>query len=190
MQFIDNCLMLDGVKRMNRAVFLDRDGTINKDTGYVGNPDDLELLPGVAEAIRKMNEAGYLVIVISNQSGVARGYFGIDDVEKVNARLNEMLEEADAHIDAFYYCPHLVSGTIPEFAVDCDCRKPKSGMFKQAISDFNLDPVQCFACGDKDRDVVALEELGIPKAHLKVVQSNIDYTLLEWEFVRDIIADI
>lgn len=174
MQFIDNYLILDGVAGMNKAVFLDRDGTINKDTGYVGNPDDLELLPGAAEAIRKMNEAGYLVIVISNQSGIARGYFGIDDVEKVNARLNEMLEEAGAHIDAFYYCPHLVGGTVTEFAVDCDCRKPKTGMFKQAISDFNLDPTQCFACGDKDRDVAGLEELGIPKEHLKIVQSNME----------------
>ena len=88
---------------MNKAFFLDRDGTINVDTGYIGDPNKLELLPGAAEAIRMMNEAGYLVIVISNQSGVARGYFTVWDVERVNNSLNEMLKEKGAHIDAFYY---------------------------------------------------------------------------------------
>lgn len=154
---------------MNKAFLLDRDGTINVDTGYIGDPNKLELLPGAAEAIRMMNEAGYLVIVISNQSGVARGYFTVWDVERVNNSLNEMLKEKGAHIDAFYYCPHLADGVVKEYAVECDCRKPKLGLFKQAINDFDLEPKLCYACGDRLRDVKMLVELGIPVSHLGVI---------------------
>lgn len=157
---------------MNKAFFLDRDGTINVDTGYVGNPDDVKLLPGAAEAIKKMNDAGYLVIVISNQSGVARGYFGIEDVEKVNARINELLGEYGAHIDAFYYCPHLKDGSVKEYAIDCDCRKPKLGMFKRAIADYDLDPALCYACGDKPRDIEGLTQLGVPEENLRLVYNE------------------
>ena len=92
---------------MNKAFLLDRDGTINVDTGYVGDPDRVVLLPGVAEAIKLMNDHGYYVIVITNQSGVARGYFDMDAVHAVNNRINELLNAQGAHIDAFYICPHL-----------------------------------------------------------------------------------
>lgn len=158
--------------KLNKAFFLDRDGTINVDTGYIGDPNKLELLPGAAEAIRMMNEAGYLVIVISNQSGVARGYFTVWDVERVNNSLNEMLKEKGAHIDAFYYCPHLADGVVKEYAVECDCRKPKLGLFKRAINDFDLEPKLCYACGDRQRDVDRIVELGVPVSHLGVVDGE------------------
>lgn len=161
-----------GATILNKAFFLDRDGTINKDMGYVGDPDKLELLPGAAEGIRLMNEAGYLVIVVSNQSGVARGYFTPEDVERVNHRLNEMLEENGAHIDAFYFCPHLPDGAVKEYAVECDCRKPKLGLFRQAIEDFELDAKECYACGDRSRDVEGLVELGVPSAHLGIIDEE------------------
>lgn len=154
---------------MKKAFFLDRDGTINVDTGYVGNPNNLTLLAGAAQAIHLMNEAGYLVIVISNQSGVARGFFGVNDVDAVNKRINELLQEENAHIDRFYYCPHLAKGIISEFAIECNCRKPKTGMFEQAVSDFNLDIDYCFACGDNIRDVVAPERIGVAKDHLGIL---------------------
>lgn len=157
---------------MNKAFLLDRDGTINVDTGYVGDPQKLVLLPGAAEAIRLMNDAGYQVIVISNQSGVARGYFGIEDVEAVNCRLNELLKERGAHIDAFYYCPHLADGTVPQYAIACNCRKPQSAMFEQAIRDFDLDIRLCYACGDKARDVSAPEKLGMYPDHLGIVDAK------------------
>ncbi len=165
---------------MNKAFFLDRDGTIIRDTGYVGSPDKLELMPGAAEGIRKMNEAGYLVIVISNQSGVARGYFTLDDMERVNRRLNEMLAEHGAHIDAFYICPHLKNGVISAYAMDCDCRKPNTGLFRRAIADFNLDITRCFACGDRERDVKPLKELGASeKQVVKVYGKDDEPTLSE-----------
>lgn len=157
---------------MNKAFFLDRDGTINIDTGYVGSPDKLELIPKAAEAIKMMNDCGYLVIVISNQSGVARGFFTLEDVERVNRRLNEMLEENGAHIDAFYCCPHLPDGVVKEYAMECDCRKPKLGLFRQAIEDFELDAKECYACGDRARDVEGLVELGVPGSHLGIIDGE------------------
>lgn len=170
---------------MNKAFFLDRDGTINVDTKYLGNPNEVKLLPGSAEAIKKMNDLGYYVIVISNQSGVARGYFGIKDVELVNERLNELLKEYGAHIDKFYYCPHLSNGIVPAYSVDCDCRKPKLGMFQKAIEDFSLDPQKCYACGDKPRDVEDLSTLGIPGENLKMVYEDENplnlYEVFDWD---------
>ncbi|MCH5195607.1 MAG: HAD family hydrolase [Oscillospiraceae bacterium] len=157
---------------MNKAFFLDRDGTINVDTGYVGKPDDIKLMPGAAEAIKKMNDAGYLVIVISNQSGVARGYFTEEQVQEVNQRLNDMLAEHDAHIDAFYYCPHLENGSVPEYSIKCLCRKPLPGMFRNAVKDFDLDPSACFACGDNPRDVEGAMAIGVPNNHLRIVYGN------------------
>ena len=163
---------IDEGKTMNKAFLLDRDGTINVDTGYVGEPEKVELLPGAARSIRKMNEAGYLVIVISNQSGVARGYFTMEDVHRVNQRINELLAAEGAHIDAFYVCPHLKGAAVKKFDLDCLCRKPKTGLFRQAMEEYDLDPELCYACGDKARDVERLPELGIPQDHLAIVDGK------------------
>lgn len=163
---------IDEEKAMNKAFLLDRDGTINVDTGYVGDPEKVELLPGAARSIRKMNEAGYLVIVISNQSGVARGYFTMEDVHRVNQRINELLAAEGAHIDAFYVCPHLKGAAVKKFDLDCLCRKPKTGLFRQAMEEYDLDPELCYACGDKARDVEHLPELGIPQDHLAIVDGK------------------
>lgn len=161
---------------MKKAFLLDRDGTINVDSGYVGAVKDVKLLPGAGEAIRRINQAGYLAIVVSNQSGVARGYFDINAVDQVNRRLNELLAEYNAHIDVFYYCPHLKNAEVAEFAVDCDCRKPRLGMFRRAIEEYELNPAKCYACGDKLRDVENLTQLGLPAAHLGVLQENEKYS--------------
>jgi len=157
---------------LNRAFFLDRDGTINRDLSYIGDPKDVKLLPGAAEAVRMMNRAGYLVVVISNQSGVARGYFDTAAVKRVNERLNKLLQEQDAHIDAFYYCPHLKDGIVPEYAVDCECRKPKPGLYRRAIADFSLDPKRCGGCGDRERDIQALPGLGVPMNRLGILDGQ------------------
>ena len=157
---------------MNKAFLLDRDGTINVDTGYVGDPDRVVLLPGVAEAIKLMNDHGYYVIVITNQSGVARGYFDMDAVHAVNDRINELLNAQGAHIDAFYICPHLKGAPVKKYDVDCNCRKPRLGLFQQAIKDFNLDPLQCYACGDKESDISNLPKIGIPRKNTMRVFSE------------------
>ena len=152
---------------MAKAFLLDRDGTINVDTDYLMSPEQVVLLEGVGEAIHKLREAGYLAIVISNQSGVARGYGTEEDVAQVNQRINELLRQYQTKIDAFYYCPHHPEAKIAEYRMDCQCRKPKTGLFERAIREYHLEPGQCVAVGDKERDVINVNRLGIVKtAHI------------------------
>lgn len=146
----------------NKAFLLDRDGTINVDTGYVASPEDIVLLPKASEAIQLMRKSGFKVIVVTNQSGIARGYFTEEDAQKVNCRLNELLMENGAKIDAFYMCPHYKEGKIAQYSIDCECRKPGLKLYEQAISDFDLDPRLCAAFGDKPSDTANLTKLGIP----------------------------
>lgn len=130
------------------AVFLDRDGTIIRDTAYVRDPDDVELLPGAAAAIRRLNERGLPVIVVTNQSGIARGLLTEQDYERVRMRLDKLLEAEGAHIDASYHCPH-----HPDFSGPCECRKPGLKLYKQAAADRGLDLGRSFYVGDRRRDV-------------------------------------
>ena len=142
---------------MNRAAFFDRDGTINVDTGYLYEPEKLKFIPGVPELIKKYNDEGYLVIVITNQSGIARGMFTVEQMERFNKYMNQRLQnEYGAHIDAIYVCPHL-----PEITGECDCRKPKPGLFLRAIRDYNIDPAESVAYGDSERDRDAAITAGV-----------------------------
>ena len=141
---------------MNKAVFLDRDGVITKEPPhYAHKIDQLELIAKSAEAIRLLNESGYKVVVISNQSGVARGYYQEKDIEIYNRAMKKKLEEENAYIDAIYYCPHYSKATIKKYKIDCDCRKPKPGMLKRAERDLNLDLKGSFLIGDKMSDIEA-----------------------------------
>lgn len=141
-----------------KAAFFDRDGTINVDTGYLYEPEKLEFIPGIPELIRRCNDAGYLVIVVTNQSGIARGMFTVTQMQVLHDVMNQRLKkEYGAHIDAFYYCPHL-----PEITGECDCRKPKSGLFFKAMADYNIDPAESFSFGDSLRDEQASRAAGIP----------------------------
>ena len=143
------------------VAFLDRDGVLNVDHGYVHRPERLEWVAGAPEAVRLLNEAGIPVIVITNQSGVARGYFGETDVRQFHAHVQEQLRARGAHVDAFYYCPHHPQGTMAEFAIACDCRKPKPGMLERAARDFAIDRKRSFLIGDKDDDVAAAAAFGV-----------------------------
>lgn len=137
-----------GKKRAKRkiAVFLDRDGTINEEMGYLNHPDRFILLPGAQEAIRKLNENNILVIVATNQSGVARGFFPLEMIGIINKKMEELLLEKDAYLDKIYFCPH-----GPEH--NCSCRKPKTGMLEQAAKDFNLNLKDCYIVGDRIKDI-------------------------------------
>lgn len=137
------------------VVFLDRDGTIVRDVAYLSRADQVELLDGAADAIRHLNEAGIPVIVVTNQSGIARGYFTVADYESGRARLNALLKEHGAHIDASYYCPHL-----PGVTGKCDCRKPATGLFHTAAREHELDMSNPAFVGDRWRDVAPVCELG------------------------------
>lgn len=143
------------------AAFLDRDGVLNVDHGYVHRLEQLDLIPGAAEAVRLLNQAGFLTIVVTNQSGVARGYYSEDDVERFNSEVRRRLDAAGARIDAFYYCPHHPQGIVARYAVACDCRKPKPGLLDQATRDFAIDRARSFMIGDKDDDMKAAAAFGI-----------------------------
>jgi D-glycero-D-manno-heptose 1,7-bisphosphate phosphatase len=146
------------------AAFLDRDGVLNIDHGYVHQLDQLDIVARASEAVRVLNEAGYLVIVITNQSGVARGLYGEEDVRRFNDELARRLDLDRARIDAFYYCPHHPSGSVAAYAISCDCRKPKPGLLQRAAKDFAIDRSRSFLIGDKDSDIEAAAAFGIKAA--------------------------
>lgn len=135
------------------AVFLDRDGTINLDTNYLSRPDELRLIPGSAQAIARLNQAGLPVVVVTNQSGLARGYFSPDDLQAVHLELDRLLEAQGAKVDAYYHCPHHPDGAVEHLALECDCRKPGSGMLLQAAEDLGLKLEGSFMVGDRPGDV-------------------------------------
>ena len=138
-----------------KAVFLDRDGTLNVEKGYIRDVDDLELLPGAAQAVKKLNDAGFLAILTTNQTGAARGFYGLDHIHALHQRLEALLwQQAEAKLDAIYLCPHLEKGSVAEFALPCDCRKPGPGMVNQALQRFpTIDLSQSYVIGDKASDV-------------------------------------
>lgn len=137
------------------AAFLDRDGVLNIDRGYANRPDQLEWVAGAPQAVGLLNRAGYTVIVVTNQSGVARGFYGEAAVHQFHAHMQDQLLAHGAHIDAFYYCPHHPKGTVAEFAVPCHCRKPQPGMLEQAAREWPIDLGRSFLIGDKDDDMAA-----------------------------------
>ena len=141
----------------NRAIFLDRDGTINVDKGYIYKEQDFVFLPGVIDALRVLYDKGFLLIIVTNQSGIGRGYYTEKDFEKLNAWMLDKLENQGVHIAKVYYCPHLPDAPLDEYRKDCECRKPKLGMYYQAITDYNIDLGNSFAIGDKIRDCVIAE---------------------------------
>jgi D-glycero-D-manno-heptose 1,7-bisphosphate phosphatase len=137
----------------NWGVFLDRDGTVTEEVGYVNHPSRLRLIPGAADAIRMLNGAGVPVILATNQAGVARGYFTEALVEEVMERLRELLAVQGARLDAIYYCPHHPTAGTPPYRADCACRKPKTGMLQRGAAEFGLDLSRSYVAGDKISDV-------------------------------------
>lgn len=143
------------------AAFLDRDGVINVDRGYTHCPNALEFTPTAIEAIQLLNQADHAVLVVTNQSGVARGLYGVAEVEAFHAHMNAALHEQGARIDAFYYCPYHPDGQVSEFAIDHEDRKPAPGMILRAMRDWNVDPARSFLIGDKESDAQAAEAAGL-----------------------------
>ena len=144
----------------NKAVFLDRDGTIIEHVNYLSKCDEVKLLPKVEVAIKLLNESKFKVIVVTNQSGVARGYFTEKTVRNVNKYVLELLNSLGAYIDGVYYCPHHIEGTMGDYGRDCYCRKPNPGMLKKAACDFSIDLTSSFVVGDTYTDVEAGRRVG------------------------------
>jgi D-glycero-D-manno-heptose 1,7-bisphosphate phosphatase len=138
---------------MKPAVFVDRDGTLLEEAGYLDRLERLVLFPFAIDALRLLNRANYAVVIVTNQSGIARGMYGEPFVREAHTVMNTRIEEGGARVDGFYYCPHHPDATIAEFKRDCDCRKPSPGMLKAAARDLDLDLSRSFSVGDKWTDV-------------------------------------
>lgn len=152
------------LRNKQKAIFLDRDGTINKYVGFLRNIDDFELLPGVSDAIRMINASGYLAIVVTNQPVIARGEVTFEELDNIHCKMETLLGKDGAYIDGLYFCPHHphkgYEGEIPELKIDCDCRKPKPGMLLKAAEELNIDLKASYMIGDSDSDVQAGEAAG------------------------------
>ncbi|MCA1926862.1 MAG: HAD family hydrolase [Calditerrivibrio sp.] len=145
------------------VVFIDRDGTINEEAGYMNHIDSFKIFDFVPQAIRLLNINNILAIVLTNQGGIARGYFSEELVLNIHKKMLEDLSQRGALIDRLYYCPHYPKGSHPLYGIDCDCRKPKDGMFKKALKDFDIDIKKMFVVGDKFTDIELGENIGAYK---------------------------
>lgn len=145
---------------MHKAVFLDRDGTIIEDPGYLSRPEQVRFLPGAIEGLRRMQEAGYLLVIITNQSGIARGYFTEEDLHLVHAHLIEQLKVQGISLAGIYYCPHHPEKGNPPYVKVCHCRKPESGLLERAAEELSLDLTSSWMIGDKKSDILAGKKAG------------------------------
>ena len=164
-----------------RAVFMDRDGTISEEIGYVNHPARYRVFPYAGEAVRLLNEAGWLAILVTNQAGVARGYFTEEMIGAVHGVLESELKLAGARLDAIYYCAHHPSVGSPPYRSDCDCRKPRPGLIRRAAADFDIDLAGSWMIGDRYSDIELAHNAGVRSAF---VLSG--YGRGEWEYQRAI----
>jgi D-glycero-D-manno-heptose 1,7-bisphosphate phosphatase len=172
------------------AVFLDRDGTICEEVGYVNHVDRIQLFPWAAEAIRKLNQAGLPVIVVTNQSGVGQGLFSEDLVKQANVRIAMELASKDARLEAFYYCPHHPTAKIEAYRKNCRCRKPATGMMEEAARRFELDLKSSYVVGDSFRDVQLAFNSGA-KSILVLTgygKGEYEYHRKDWPRMPDLVA--
>ncbi|RMA93191.1 D-glycero-beta-D-manno-heptose 1,7-bisphosphate 7-phosphatase [Hydrogenothermus marinus] len=172
-----------------KAVFLDRDGVINEDKGYVHKVEDFYIYPEVFPALKKLQNAGYKLFIVTNQSGIAVGYYTEEDFKNVTKHMLNEFEKEGIKIEKVYYCPHHPEGIIPELTMKCDCRKPESGMIKQAIKEFNIDPSKSFLIGDKETDIKAAHKENIKAILVKTGQGLKYVNNTEADFIAENILD-
>lgn len=173
------------------GVFLDRDGTVTEEVGYVNHPSRLNLLPGAAEGIAALNRAGAPVLLATNQAGVARGYFTEDLVKEVLARLGSLLAAQGARLDAMYYCPHHPAVGLPPYRQACNCRKPRPGMLESGAREFGLDLRRCYVVGDKISDTYFAHSVGARGVLVLTGYGLGEYTYQrqDWKEQPDFIAE-
>ncbi len=162
--FENGTVQAKNLRRKQRAIFLDRDGTINKYVAFLRNIDDFDLIDGVSDAIRAINNSGYLAIVVTNQPVIARGEVTFGELDEIHNKMETLLGYDGAYLDGIYFCPHHphkgYDGEVPELKIDCDCRKPKPGMLLQAAEEFNIDLSLSWMIGDSENDILAGKAAG------------------------------
>ncbi len=156
----------------NKAVFIDRDHTLIEDPGYISAPEAVKLLPGVELALKSLSQAGYKIVVVTNQSGIARGLLTEETLEKIHAEMRRQLSEKGAHLDAIYYCPYHPEGTIERYAGESDLRKPQPGMLLQGSRELDIDLSQSWMVGDSPRDIEAGQRAGCRTIRVRVRVSD------------------
>lgn len=175
---------------MKKAVFLDRDGTINVYKGFLRDIDEFELIDGVADAIKKINNSGYLCIVVTNQPVIARGEVTYEQLDMIHKKMETLLGLDGAYIDGLYYCPHHphkgYEGEIPELKIDCKCRKPKPGMLYMAEKDFNISLSDSFMVGDGENDIIAGNAAGCRSVLIANKQEN----TIDKGIAADVVNDV
>ena len=175
----------------NKAVFLDRDGTINKDKNYLYKQEDFEYIEGAVEGLRLLCNMGYLLVIITNQSGIARGYYTEEDYLRLERWLKKDLLDKGVRIAGSYFCPHLPAGVVSQYAKECNCRKPKTGLFWQAAKDLNIDMDMSYAIGDKVRDLSICGESGVRGILLDSIDNTDNRYLVcsDWKEITECIRN-
>lgn len=173
------------------AVFIDRDGTISEEVGYVNHPSRYRVFPYAAEAIELLNRAGLLAVLVTNQAGVARGYFAEELIERVHNLLAQELERGGARLDAVYYCPHHPSVGDAPYRLDCDCRKPKPGLILRAAAELDVDLARSWMIGDRYGDILLARNAGLRSAFVLsgYGRGEWEYQSGAWEHQPDIVAE-
>lgn len=176
---------------LRRAVFIDRDGTISEEVGYVNHASRYRVFPFAAEAVRTLGEAGWLAILVTNQAGVARGYFKEELIGNVHSVLAQELERGGARLDAIYYCPHHPSVGEPPYRQDCNCRKPRPGLIRRAAEDFGLDLARCWMIGDRYSDTELARNAGVHSAFVLsgYGRGELEHQSHGWQHRPDLIAE-
>lgn len=190
----NNIVFAKRADKKQKAIFLDRDGTINKYKGYITSPKQLELISGAAEAIKKINRSGYLAIIITNQPSIAMGRMSYAVLDEIHAKLDTLLGEEGAYVDALYFCPHHpdkgFEGENAELKIKCDCRKPSGGMIRKAAEDFNIDLSKSFMVGDSERDVLAGIDAGCTPIFLTGSDNSVSVSnIRKYKKLADFIKD-
>jgi len=174
-----------------RAVFIDRDGTISEEVGYVNHPSRYRVFPYSAEAVRLLNNGNYLAILVTNPAGVARGYFAEEMIGVVHNVLTHELEQGGARLDAIYYCPHHPSVGDAPYRLDCECRKPRPGLIRRAVEEFDIDAAQSWIIGDRYGDIELARNAGVRSAFVLsgYGRGEWEHQRQSWKFEPDIVAD-
>ena len=174
-----------------RAVFIDRDGTISEEVGYINHPSRFRVFPYSAPAIKLLNDAGWLAVVITNQAGVARGYFSESMIQLVHENLQQELASLNARLDGIYYCAHHPSVGEPPYRVDCDCRKPKPGLVNRAAEEMNIDLSASWMIGDRYGDIEMARNAGVRSAFVLsgYGRGEWEHQRKDWKEQPDLIAE-
>ena len=177
--------------KLQPVVFIDRDGTINIDGGYINDPDNFIVYPFAPQAIRMLNTHGFLSIVITNQSGLARGFFTKEVMDNIHNKMNNILSQQGAYIDGLYYCPHDPNAKVEKYRATCNCRKPETGLIDSALKDFSIDTNNMYFIGDKHSDIMAGYKAGCKTILVKTGYGKGDllHKSKNWKVQPDYIAD-